>query len=120
MKNAILIIAMFFFTSQIFAQLSADKLTGEWTYAVSTDEGDVTGKIKFTNTDNKLAGTVIADDGTRMTVNKLEIKDGNKIYFEVTPEYDVFKVTLKVDGKKLNGYGGPTGQDFSITGVKKE
>ncbi len=120
MKKAIFIIAALIFSSQIYSQVTADKLAGEWTYAVETDEGDITGKMKFTNTDNKLAGTVTADDGTRMTMNKLEIKDGNKIYFEVTPEYDVFKVTLKVDGKKISGFGGPSGQDFVISGARKE
>jgi hypothetical protein len=120
MKKAIFIIATLFFSTQIFSQVTADKLVGEWAYAVSTEEGDITGKMKFTNSENKLAGTVVADDGTRMKMNKLEIKEGNKIYFEVTPDYDVFKVTMKIDGKKMNGYGGPTGQDFSITAAKKE
>lgn len=120
MKRAIFIVAVLFFSIPIFSQVTADDLVGEWTYAVSTDQGDLTGKLYFTKSNNQLEGTVFADDGTRMKMKKLEIKEDSKIYFEVTPEYEVFKVTLKVDGKKLSGFGGLSGQDFSITGARKK
>lgn len=121
MKKFLILLFVLGISSQLFADIKAKQVVGKWKYAVETDQGDMTGFLKFVETDGKLAGEVIPDDaGAVFKMTKVEIKEGNKVYFVIVPEYDEIKVTIKIEGKKFRGTGGTYQGDFPITGEKVE
>lgn len=103
-----------------FAELSIKKVVGTWSYAVVTDNGEMKGKLKFVEKEGKLAEEVITEDGNSFPMNKIELKEGDILYFELTPEYDVIKVTVKVEGKKFKGTGSTYQGDFELSGEKQQ
>jgi hypothetical protein len=50
----------------------------------------------------------------------MAIKEGNILYFELVPESEVIRITLKIDGKKFTGTAGTDQGEIPITGEKKE
>ena len=53
-------------------------------------------------------------------MSNVEIKDNNVLYFEVTPDYNVLKISLSIDGKKYEGTVDVGDMQVPITGEKKE
>ncbi|NOR75132.1 MAG: hypothetical protein GQ525_08220 [Draconibacterium sp.] len=120
MKKLLIVLFVLGISTQLFANISAKQLVGKWKYTVETDGGNMTGSLKFVKKEGELTGEVIADDGGMFPITKIEIKEGNILYFELKPEYDVIKVTLKIEGKKFKGSGSTYEGDFTITGEKTE
>ena len=100
MKKLLLGLLIVALSTPVFAKLKAKRLAGTWNYTVQTDQGSLTGIFKFTKVKKELKGEVVTDDGMTMTMDKLEIKDGDVLYFEVTPDYDPIRVTLQINGQK--------------------
>lgn len=120
MKKLLFALFVLAISSQVFAKITVKEVLGDWKYTVTTDQGALTGVIKIIEKEGKLVGSVISDDGNTFPATKMEIKEENILYFELVPEYDVIKVTLKIDGKKFIGTVGNDQGEIPITGEKKE
>lgn len=120
MKKLLVILFVLGISTQLFANISAKQVVGKWKYAIETDQGAMTGVLKFVEKDGKLTGEVTTEDGSMFSMTKVELKEGNTLYFEVKPEYEVIKVTLKIEGKKFKGNGSTYEGEFPITGEKTE
>jgi len=120
MKKLLVLLFVLGISTQLFADISAKQVVGKWKYTVVVDGGEMTGILKFVEKEGKLTGEVISDDGGMFQMTKVEIKEGNILYFELKPEYDVIKVTIKIEGKKFKGSGSTYDGDFSLTGEKVE
>lgn len=120
MKKFVVLLFVLALSTQLFANISAKQVVGKWTYSIVTDMGDMGGTLKFVEKEGKLTGEVYSDDGGMFAMTKVEIKKGNILYFELKPEYDVIKVTLKIEGKKFKGNGSTYEGEFPLTGEKKE
>lgn len=118
MRKILTVLYILCITAQVFAQITSKQIVGKWKYTVVTEMEDITGVLKFVEKEGKLTGEVYSDDGGMFTMTKVEIKEGNILYFEITPEYEVLKVTLKVEGEKFKGNGSTYEGDFEILGKK--
>jgi hypothetical protein len=120
MKKFIVLLFVLALSTQLFANISAKQVVGKWKYTIVTDNGDYTGTLKFVEKEGKLTGEVYSDDGGMFKMTKVEIKEGNVLYFELVPEYDPIKVTVKIEGKKFKGSGSTYEGDFPLVGEKTE
>jgi hypothetical protein len=120
MKKLLVLLFVLGISTQLFANISAKQVVGKWKYAIETDQGNMTGSLNFVEKEGKLTGEVYTDNGDMFTMTKVEIKEGNILYFELKPEYDVIKVTLKIEGKKFKGSGSTYEGEFPLTGEKTE
>ena len=115
------LIILFFVVGIAFsssAQLEENDVLGNWKYTVETDQGQMTGVLKFKMKEGKLTGQVLSDDGGYFDLTKIELKKDNILYFELQPDYEVIKVSVKVDGDSFKGTGGTTQGEFALTGKK--
>lgn len=120
MKKILLLLFVLGMSSQIFAQLSTKQVVGKWKYTVTSDQGDLTGTLNFVEKEGKLTGEVWSDDGNSFPLTKVELKENEVLYFELEPNYELYKVTLKIEAEIFKGTV-VTGQgDFNITAEKKE
>ena len=119
MRKFFILLFVLGFTSPIFAQLKSSEVAGSWKYKVITDQGDMTGTFKFVETDGKLSGNVITEDGHTLPFSKIELKTDNVLYLELKTDSDVIKVTGKVDGKKFKGTASSYQGEAPITGEKQ-
>ena len=120
MKKLLLIIFVLAVSTQLHAKIKAKHIVGSWNYTVKTPDGDLTGELNFTEVDKKLSGEVHTDDGSTFTMSKIEIKDGDVLYFEIQPDYEIWKVSLNMTKDKYEGTGTTSEFEVQITGTKKE
>lgn len=120
MKKLLTLFFVLAISTQLFADIKEKHLVGKWKYTVVTDQGEMTGHLKFIEKEGKLSGDVIGDDGSSFPITKIELKENDVLYFEVKPDYDVIKVTVKVEGKKFKGTGATYEGEFALTGEKIE
>jgi len=120
MKKLLLLVFVLAISTQIFADIKEKELIGKWKYIVATDQGEMTGFLKFVEKEGKLSGEVIGDDGNTFPLTKIELKEGDVLYFELKPDYDVIKVTVKIEGKKFKGTGATYEGEFGLSGEKVE
>jgi hypothetical protein len=120
MKKFVVLLFVLALSSQLFANISAKQVVGKWKYTIVTDNGDYTGSLKFAEKGGKLTGEVYSDDGGMFDMTKVEIKEGNVLYFELVPEYDPIKITVKIEGKKFKGSGSVNEGEFPLVGEKME
>lgn len=119
MKRVLLLLFILGFSTQIFAQLSTKQVVGKWKYTVVTDQGNMGGTLNFIEKEGNLTGDVWSDDGGTFPFTKVELKEDNVMYFELKPDNDVIKVTLKIDGEKFTGTGTSYElAEFSVNGEK--
>jgi hypothetical protein len=104
-----------------YAKIKAKDVSGTWNYTVQTPEGELTGMLKFTKEKKgKLSGEVITDDGNTFPMTKVEIRDGDVVYFEIKPDYEVMKVSMNIEGDKYKGVVGISQGDIPVFGEKEE
>jgi len=120
MKKVVLVCLILGFSTQISAQLKEKELMGNWKYTVSTDQGPLTGILNFAEEEGKLAGKVISSEGESWTMKSLEIKEADTVNFEVTPQGEIFKSTLKFVGDTFTGMTGPTHTQYKVTGERQK
>jgi hypothetical protein len=120
MKKLFVLLFVLGISTQLFAKIDTKQVVGKWKYAVETDQGNMSGVLKFVEKEGKLTGEVISDDGGMFSMTKVELKGEDTLYFEIKPEYDVIKVTLKIEGKKFKGNGAYYDGEFPISGEKSE
>ena len=120
MKKLLIVLFVLGLSVQGFAQLNAKQVVGNWKYTVDTGEGQMTGVLKFIEKEGNLSGDVITNEGGTFPFTKIELKEENVLYFELKPEYDVIKVTVKIEGDKFKGTGSTYEGDFALTGEKQK
>jgi hypothetical protein len=120
MKKLLLVLFILGITTTVFAELKPKQIVGKWKYTVETDQGEMTGTLKFEEKEGKLAGDVYSDDGGVFPMTIVELKENNTLYFELKPDYDVIKVTVNVENKKFKGTGSTNQGEFSLVGEKTE
>lgn len=119
MKKLFIFLFVLGFTSPIFAQLKSSEVVGTWKYKVIVDQGDMTGVFKLAETDGKLTGNVVSNDGYNLPFTKIELKADNVLYLELKTDSDLIKVTVTVDGEKFKGNASSYNGEAPITGEKQ-
>lgn len=119
MKKLLLVLFILGITTSVFAELKPKQIVGKWSYTVVSDQGDLTGYLKFTEKEGKLTGQVISDDGGIFDMEKVEIK-GDVLSWEITPDYEPIKISMKFEGKKYKAMGSTSQGEFAVVGEKKE
>ena len=56
---------------------------------------------EFVESEGKLSGNVITNDGYTIPFSKIELKPENVLYLELKTDSDLIKVTVTVEGKKF-------------------
>lgn len=120
MKKLLIAFFVFGISTQIFAKITVKQMVGTWNYTVQTDQGDLTGSIKFTKEKKGLSGEVITDEGNIIPILKIEIKENNILRFEIQPDYETMVVTLTIDGDEYKGVGSTGEGEVTIFGKKQK
>jgi hypothetical protein len=121
MKNLLIGLLVLLTATPVFAKIKAKHVAGTWSYTVQTPDGALTGSLEFTKEKKgKLSGKVIADTGDTFTMLKVEIKDGDVVYFEVQPEYEVMKVTMTLKDDTYSGMVAVSQGEVPVTGEKRK
>jgi len=120
MKKIILVLFVLGISLQSFAGPKEKDVLGTWSYKVETDEGDLTGTLKFEKKDGALVGVVNTDDGEVFHFRKVELKEDNVLYCELDTGYEIFEISLTVKGKEMKGTVDTSGETFPLTCEKVE
>lgn len=120
MRKLVFLFVILIITSMAYAELKPKQVIGKWKYTVQTDQGDMSGSLLFSDKEGKLEGEVYPDNGGTFKMTKVELKENNTLYFELQPEYDVIKVSVKIENNKFKGKGSTYQGDFTLIGEKKE
>ncbi|MBN1819325.1 MAG: hypothetical protein JW833_01335 [Prolixibacteraceae bacterium] len=99
------------------AKLKNKDVVGNWKYTVETYDGTLTGILKITEQDKKLAGEVNDDMGNVFKLNKITI-EGEELLFELQPDYDVISVKAKLEEGKMVGTVTTQGTEMKLTAEK--
>jgi hypothetical protein len=103
-----------------FAGIKEKDVIGTWKYKVETGMEALTGKLIIEKKDGKLVGNVDTDDGAYVTMNKIEIRENDVLYFEVDTDYETLKITVTVTKNAFEGTVSSQQGDMPITGEKVE
>ena len=103
-----------------FAGLKEQDVVGKWTFKVETGEEAITGSLVFNMKEGKLSGEVSAGNSEVFPLANVELKENSVLYFELTPEYETFKITLTVKDKKFAGTVATENGDLPMTGERVE
>ena len=120
MKKVFILLFVLGVSLPSFAGLKEKHVIGTWSYKVETDQETLTGTMKFAKEDGKLTGKIFSDEGESLSMSNVEIKDNDVLYFEITPDYNVLKISLTIDGKKYEGTVDLGDMQVPITGEKIE
>lgn len=119
MKKILLFSIILLFNLPLLAKITNKQITGTWNYTVDTGSEIWKGVFKFTETEGKLAGQAITNDGYTLPFSKIEIREENILYLEIKTESDLIKITLKVDQNKFSGKGTSYQGEAPVTGEKQ-
>ncbi len=118
MKKLLVVLFALVISLPSFAGLKEKNVVGKWTYTVETGQETLTGNMIFELKKGKLVGEVVTADGETYPLSNIEIKEGNILYFEIEPDYEVLKANLTVSGKKYEGTIGAMDNLVPMTGEK--
>jgi hypothetical protein len=120
MKKLLFVLFVLGISLQSFAGIKEKDVIGTWKYKVETGMETLTGKLIIEKKDGKLVGTVDTDDGAYVTMNKIEIRENDVLYFEVDTDYETLKITVTVTKNAFEGTVSSQDGDMPITGEKTE
>ena len=120
MKKLFILLFALGFSAHVFAEITVVQVIGKWKYEVVTDQGSISGVFKFVETEGVLGGEVLTDEGYTVPISKIEMKEGDILYFEIKTDSDVIKVTMKIDGKTYKGTAASYMGEAPVTGKKME
>ena len=121
MKNLLIGLFILLVATPVFAKIKAKHVAGTWTYTVQAPDGDLTGSLEFTKEKKgKLSGKVITDTGDTFTMLKVEIKEGDVVYFEIQPDYEVMKVTMTLEDDTYTGIVVVSQGEVPVMGEKRK
>ena len=121
MKNLLIALFVLLIAGPVYSKIKAKHVAGTWNYTVQTPDGDLTGSLKFTKEKKgKLSGEVMTDDGQTFTMTKVEIREGDVVYFEIQPDYEVMMVTMNVEGDQYKGVVATSQGEVPVFGSKQK
>ncbi len=120
MKKLFILLFAVCFTLPVFAQLENKQVVGTWKYKVDTGDQILTGTLTFAEKEDTLTVAVVTGEGDAFPVAKVTSKPENVLYFEIKPDNDLIKVSLKIDGNKFRGNGSNYQGEFVVTGEKQK
>ena len=121
MKNLFICLFIMFVSVPVVAKIKTKHIAGTWTYTVPTDQGDLTGVLKFTKEKKgKLSGEVVTDDGMTIPMTKVEIREGDVVYFEIQPDYEVMQVSMTIGGDQYEGTVATSQGELPVSGKKQQ
>ncbi len=121
MKNLLIALLITLIAVPVFAKIKAKHVAGTWTYTVQTANGNLTGRLEFAKEKKgKLSGKVITDTGDTFTMLKAEIRDGDKVYFEIQPDYEKLQVTMNIQDDKYQGTVATSQGEAPVMGEKQK
>lgn len=103
-----------------YAGPGQEDLKGTWKYKVETDQGDLTGTLKFEEKEGALAGDVYTDDGEILSFSKIESRADNTFYMELDTGYELMEITVTLKGNTFEGTVESPSGSFPLTGEKAE
>lgn len=115
MKKLMLVLFVLGITLSSFAVPKEKDVLGTWKYKVETDEGELTGTLKFEKKDGALVGEVNTDDGQVFSFSKVELRENDVLYCELDTGYEVLEISVSVKGKAMEGTVGSPGGSFPMT-----
>ena len=120
MKNLFIGLFLLVIVTPVYSKIKTKHVAGTWTYTVQTPQGDLTGRLEFTKQKKgKLSGKVITDEGDTFAMLKVEIREGDVVYFEIQPDYEVMKATMNIQGDKYEGVVSVSQGDMPVAGKKQ-
>jgi len=119
MKKLLIVLLVLGVSTQVFGKLKEKHVIGQWKYSVETDQGSMTGSFNIIKEEGKLGGEVVTDDGYTLPFTKVEIKEDDTLYLEVTTDSDVITISVKVDGDVFNGTATSYMGEAPIVGEKQ-
>jgi hypothetical protein len=120
MKKLLIALLVMGLSLPSFAEIKEKDVIGTWKYKVETGMETLTGTLVIKQVDGKLVGNVDTDDGAYVTMNKIEIRDNDVLYFEVDTDYETLKITVTVTKNAFTGTISSQDGDMPITGEKTE
>jgi hypothetical protein len=121
MKNLLIAFFIILIASPVYSKIKAKHVAGTWTYKVQTNQGDLTGILKFTKEKKgKLSGEVMTDAGDTFSMTKVEIQEGDVVYFEIQPDYDVLKVSMTIEDDQYKGVVKNSQGEAPVSGEKQK
>lgn len=120
MKKIMLVLFVLGLSLQSFAGPKEKDVLGNWKYKVETDQGDLTGTLKFEKKDGALVGEVNTDDGEVFNFSKVELQEDNVLYCELDTGYEILEISVTVNGKEMKGTVGNSGGSFPMTCEKTD
>lgn len=114
-----MVLAILFSGTIVFAQNKND-VVGTWSYeAPSAPYGYQKGKIIINlDKEKKLIGEVEFQDGYKIKMKDIELKDG-KVIFGMNIDYEYIKTEVTVTGEKMEGFVNSPDGKLNVT-AKKE
>ncbi len=95
-------------------------VTGEWKFSCpEAPYGYQSGILNFELKKGDLEGDVNFDDGYKIDLTKVELKD-QELILNLYVDYELITVKLTVDEDKLTGHVNSSQGRFSVTAVRKE
>ncbi len=101
------------------ARLNEENIIGVWEYTLETDQGPDSGTVEFKKIGDILGGVVNTSGSETLSINKVEIREDNILYFEVQTYDDPIKVTVTVDGNTFKGKAGNSQGEFPLIAVRQ-
>ena len=121
MKNLLISLFILLVAIPVFAKIKAKHVAGSWSYTVQSPDGTLTGSLEFTQEKKgKLSGKVITDTGDTFTMLKVEIREGDVVYFEIQPDYEVMKVTMTLKDDTYTGMVAVSQGEVPVQGEKRK
>jgi hypothetical protein len=103
-----------------FAGLKPKNVVGTWTYELTVEGQNTRGTLKFEKDGKGLSGEVITEDGYTFPMTKVEIREGDVLYFEMEDNYAPYKASMIIDGKAYAGTVDRNGVEVPVTGKMLE
>ena len=102
-KKLMLVLFALILTLPSFAGLKEKEVYGTWKYKVETDQGVLTGTLKFEEKEGTIVGEVHTEEGEIFFFRKVELKENDILYCELDTGYEILEVSLTVKGNTMEG-----------------
>lgn len=120
MKKSMLVLFVLSLAIYSFAGQKDNGVTGTWKYKVETDQGQLTGTLKFEEKEGNMTGEVHTQEGEILSFSKVELLENDMVYCELDTGYEILEVSLTLKGNTMEGTVGNEQGSFPITCEKVE
>ena len=121
MRNLFIGLFILLMAAPVYSKIKSKHVAGSWNYTVQTPQGDLAGTLKFTKEKKgKLSGAVYTNDGMTFPMTKVEIREGDVVYFEIQPDYEVMRVSMNIDKDQYKGVVVTSQGEVPVFGQKQK